>query len=438
MRKLKILGLGRCIIGHLEKALNSDYSHEVTFDHHYLLNYESCLNSVFSDEDISTLSSLNCIPSIRDQLLCLENLINYDICAIEIFPPSILYIRDKLLLCFENYSSELEKVGFMPSHQKSKTYNEEYILILEKLISLISSKNSSLKIILVNGEITDKDKKIGSIRLSNLLEEVKKSKVLQKSKLQILDMNELISNLTLKKKSSFEIAFPHIYIQHSHTLEFISISRDTKHATPYIRKLFLKTFCNLISKFDFSTPIVKIDTPTLDYFDVSFEQRALNYLSLNSNSSKIIEVLNNSKKFSLYVTYTMKTKDKVSTKYIMMFIDSLALLELSQSELKYYFYHIRTLCAFELSENQGTVPFLLKIANKIVLLNKEKLENSLTFALLWIKNIYLVYINSEEELFIKEIFLFQKNLSHNSYLLSFNEIKNILKKTQSLTRKYQE
>ncbi len=433
MKKLKILGLGRCIIGHLEKALNKDYSDKILFDHHYLLNYETCINSTFSQKESSKVSTLKCSPSISDQLFCLEKLTSYDICAIEVFPPAHLYIKDSIFACFEDFSDELKTAGFKPSNKKEAAYNEEYILIIEQLVNLVQKNNPEIKIILVNGEIASKENHIGSMRLYNLLNTVKTSNTFKSDKIQLLDMNFLIETLTSKKQSSFEISFPHIYIQHTSDLKFKAISRDTKHATPFTRKLFLKSFCEILKDFNFNAPQIEIDTPKLSYFDVSLNKRAKNYLSSNTTKEILLEDLKNSKKFSLYVTYAITTKDEFSIHVITQFMHKLSSISIREEELKLYFYHIRSICTFEISEKQNILSLLLGLANKITFLKEDELITSANFALLWIKNIYLVYSELYNKSIQKEIVIFQNNLNKNSFLLSFDEIKTILKNTKILT-----
>jgi len=431
VKKLNILGIGRCIIGHLEKAINSDYSDQVIFDHHYLLNYETCLNSTFTKDQLNLMSEFTCSPSIKDQLLCLENLSSYDIIAIEVFPPALLYKKDNALLCFENFTNELDKFGFKRSRQNESSYNQDYILILENLVETITKEHPRLKVILVNGEINDIKNNIGSIRLCKLLENVKKSKILQAKSIKLLDMNKLIDNLSNQKHSTFEIAFPHVYLRHTSDLNLISIARDTKHATPQTRRLFLKYFCDIIQEFDFKAPQITIKTLKLNYFHEDFMVRAKNYLSLNNNNL-LLEKLENSKTFSLYVSYAISIKDPYTFNNINNFLDNLLLLELSPKDLKYYFYHLRSLCVVGYIEQKSIISHLLILANKIALLPKIKLETCINFALLWIKNIYLVYSNQKDSSFFQILEVFVTNLNQNDYLLSFPEMRMILVNTKDL------
>jgi len=432
MKKLKILGLGRCIIGHLEKSIKENYSNEITFKHHYLLNYETCLNSTFEDNSFCELSKITCVPPLDDQLLCLEDISNYDICAIEVFPPALLYKKENIFACFENFTNELEQSGFKLSNQKQDTYNEQYIFTIENLIKKIQQIHSQIKIILVNGEIANEEEKVGSTRLLNLLNSVRKSKILRDKNIRFLDMNTVIDNLSSQEQSSYEIAFPHIYLRHAEDLSLIAVSRDTKHATPHIRKVFLKYFCDIIKEFAFNSPQIPIELLRLDYLGKNLKVRAKNYLTTRNNENQLLEELENSKTFSLYVTYAISTEDIFASSIITKFLDRLALIELSPKELKYYFYHLRTLCAFGLSNQKDTILQLVTLGNNLLFLQKEELESCSNFVLLWIKNIYLVYSNSEKSLLPKELKVFFVKLAQNEYLLSFDEIKIILKNTEQL------
>lgn len=441
MKKLKIIGLGRCIIGHLNNSLNEDYSNKVTFKHHYLLNYNTCLHSTILDNDISQIKSLSCKPTLNDQLFCLDNLEEFDVCAIEIFPPAQLYTNGSILTCFEDFTNELKEAGFYKIQCDDKEYNKNYLDAIEKLVKKIRELNKSIKIILVNGEIASQGtNKIGSLRLFNLLENVKSSSFLKNDFIKLLDMNKLVEILSKEKYATFETAFPHIYIRYTNEFKFIEVSRDTKHAIPQVRKFFLQYFCTLIEEFGFKMPIIEVEKIILSHFDKELAIRSKKYIERYNTSPIILEELENSKFFSLFTTYSLITKNKDSFNHIVNFIKKLSLLKLQSDDLKLYFYHIRSVCAFEIETNSGLINILLNLANQITLFTKSDLEKCSNFALLWIKNIYLVYSNigdNYQSNLIESIKLFNTNLNKNQFLMNFDEIQSIAQYTkETLTNNF--
>ena len=439
MNKLKIIGLGRCIIGHLHNSINDLFSDEIEFKHHYLLNYNSCLKSTVREEEVEKIQSLHCKPTMTDQLFSLKDIIDYDICAIEIFPPAELYTNGSIVACFEDFTNDLKKAGFSKTVYDDKEYNENYVKTIEHLVEKIKERNKKIKIILVNGEIASQgEHNVGSLRLLNLLENVKTSSFLKSDFIKLLDMNELVESLEKKKYATFETAFPHIYIRYTNKFKVIEVSRDTKHAIPQVRQFFLKYFCTLIEDFDVKMPIIEVEKAPLVYFNKKLHIRGKNYLTTYNASPNILNELKNSKVFSLFTSYSLITKNKDSYIHIVDFIENLSLTNLKPEDLKLYFYHMRSVCAFETATSSGISNLLIIMANQITLFSKIELENCSNFALLWIKNIYLVYSNLEDsnlDKVIQNMKSFSINLSKNKFLMNFDEIQFISKYTIDIINK---
>lgn len=432
--RLKIVGLGRCIIGHMANYLNEYHSDSVTFKHHYLLNYNTCLNSNISKELFEKIKNAKSMPTFNDQLNCLNEVQFYDICAIEIFPPAQLFkhTTENVLVCFEDFTKELEQLGFQKDTYIEDNYKKNYILTIEKLVNKIKSLNKNIKIILVNGEIVahPESPKIGSPNLLNLLIQTKNSEALQDTSVNILDMNSVISDLEKKHKTFFEIAFPHLYIRHSHDIVPIEFARDCKHATPTVRKYFLKSFCNIIKNYEFNVPEIMIEEKVISFAADTFQKRAEKFM-LNHNKETFLVELEDSKLFSLFISYCIELSKQEHTNFIHNYMQLLSEKELTSMSLKTYFYHIRSLCAYEFVVKDSDINYLLQIGINLIYLPKEELFNASNFAILWLKNIYLALlenpnINSEK------LTLFAEGLENHEYLGTFYEIQLISKQLKKL------
>lgn len=429
--RLKIVGLGRCIIGHLKKYLTENFPEEVDFKHLYLLNYNSCLLSNYSTDFFNKIKNSKCMPTFHDQLLCLDSIKDYDICAIEVFPPAPLYKHEtqEVFACFEDYTQQLQELGFKKLAYIDEDYKKGYISTIEKLIEQISLINPKIKIILVNGEIVSEQKKYGSTNLYNMLKWVQESKLLSKNNIKLMDMNVLIETLGEKEISFFETAFPYVYIRHNHELIPIEYARDCKHATPMVREHFAKYFCDLIESFECSVPTIVPEYEKLDFAAVEFSSRAKKFLNLYGNSLPISE-FENGKFLSLFISYTEYTNNKEAHRLINKYIKEFKNKEFTAEHLKDYFYHIRSLCAYTYSFKSNSINDLVDIAIKITKIPEESLSKYSNFTILWIKNIYLstrAYNDIDSEKWNQFII----ELDNNQYLNSFYEIKEIIKQLKS-------
>ena len=438
--KINILGIGRCIIGHLAKTLNENYSDQVFFKHHYLLNYNTCIKSKVKKEYFEEMKNIECMPRLYDQFFCLDRIEDYNICAIEIFKPSQLYKYklEEIYACFENFSEELRESGFEKSEYIEDEYKSNYIYVIESLIKKIKLKNQKIKIVLVNGELIrqNENKLVGSVDLNTLITNTKSLDMLKEDYIQFLDMNDLISRLELDKVTTYEVAFPYVYFRHSYFLEPIEFARDCKHAIPSIRIQFLNQFCNIIKGFGFLNPKIIIDNNKLDFFDNDMKKRAQKFIDKILLSNNINDkFFNNAKEFSLFVSYALETKDIRAFNVIKEFSTELLNLDLLDNDFKDYFYHIRTISAFEATMNIGILDNLIKLGIKILNIKDFATYVNINFILLWIKDIYIVlYVNYSLATYTDKdrIKYFNKLLVGNKFLNKFSEIKIITKKLNNI------
>lgn len=432
--KLNILGLGRCIIGHMAKYLNEYHSDSVTFKHHYLLNYNTCLNTNISKELFDKVKNVKSMPTFNDQLNCLNEVKFYDVCAIEIFPPAQLFKHstENVLVCFEDFTKELEQFGFQKDTYIEDNYKKNYILTIEKLVKTIKSLNENIKIILVNGEIVGHPEslKIGSQNLLNLLTQTKNSQTLQESHVKILDMNSVIADLEREHKTFFEIAFPYLYIRHSHDILPIEFARDCKHATPTVRKYFLQSFCHIVKNYEFNIPEILIEEDKIPFAADAFQKRAEKFM-LTYNKETFLTELENAKLFSLFISYCIELRNKDYKVFIDNYAQLLSRKELTYMHLKTYFYHIRSLCAYTFIVKDNNINYLLQIGINLLLLPKEELSNASNFAILWLKNIYLA-LQENPNIDIEKLTQFTERLEGNAYLKTFYEIQVITKQLKKL------
>lgn len=436
-KHLKIIGLGRCVIGHLAKYFNTQQSNNVFFKHHYLLNYATCLNSSYSQKDLLSLNNPSCTPSIPDQLQCLEEMDQYDLCAIELFPPSNLYKHNSnnIFACFESFTDQLKAIGFENITMNPNEIDEEpenYAKLIEQLVTKIRAINHNIKIILVNGELTkDSDRpNIGSPRLHAILNALKTSPLLTHDFITLLDMNDLINILQSEHKTFFERAFPYIYISHTHDLQVRGVYRDCKHTTTSIRMNFTKDFCNKINTFGLDTPNIDCFNEQISNSTISFQERANTYLNEENSHDDISFTFKDPKKLSLYISYALEVQHYLSYAIVKQYIiDFSKIHPLRGEDLKRYFYHIRTLSAFIYETKSPMLKELCHINFSILEMSHEEIEPYVNFALLWITNTYLSCLSliehaTKDEKTHFDLFLYK--LSNHHYLQCYNPIQKIL------------
>lgn len=436
-KKLKIIGLGRCVIGHLAKYLNANHSDSIVFKHYYLLNYTTCLYSSYSKEDIPFMNSAISVPSVSEQIRCLEDINKYDICALELFPPSGLYKHKskQIYTCFESFTDDLSSLGFYKYIGNSKEFtkdSKDYILSIEKLVKRIKSINNNIKIIIVNGELVKDISRvdIGSQLIFDILNDIKNSNLINDNLVELLDINDLITNLEQKKETYFEMAFPYLYINHTQDLVAKKIARDCKHTTSYIRMNFLKSFCDIIKSFGINSPKIRTNNKKLQIEGKDFSQRANSLLNQIMHSPTLFDSLEDAKELSLFISYALQINHQFSKEIINKFILTFSKKHpVDAKDLKDSFYHMRTLCAYIYEEKPPILKELIHLSLAILQLEKNDVKPYTNFALLWITNIYLACLSIIDKTNDEDIKLFDlllNQLSQDTYYKKYSPIKKIL------------
>lgn len=390
---IKILGLGRCVIGHMANYTNVN-SKNVDITHHYLLNYETLLQDNL--ENMKELSQDTVSkPNLKDQWFALDELETYDICLIEIFPPSIPYNNSKCnkIACFESYSQEVKQKNF----ESLKNYKfQDYINVLKSLIAKIKHINNNIKIIFVNGELTLKDSNnfIGSKELNIIINKLRDSTILDSKDIKFLDMNNLIPSYVNDKVINYEVGFPYLYLRKIRNSNEKVMARDCKHAIKELRHIFLKELYTLIGEFGFCANIF-FENETVNIKHLSncdtFQARANNFISNSLNTKCKFVDLTNARDFSIAVSYVLETNDNFMIAYIEDFIKSFNdnyLFELS--DLKYKFYYIRTIAVFIYQTKICLIDELCEICIKIVSFNEKSSIEIDNITLLWFDNIFTI------------------------------------------------
>ncbi|PIV61096.1 MAG: hypothetical protein CO085_08915 [Sulfurimonas sp. CG_4_9_14_0_8_um_filter_36_384] len=340
--------------------------------------------------------SIVSMPKLQDQWFSLDALDQYNVCLIEIFPPSVPYFNEELnkMACFQLYSEELNECGF----KKFESYEfQNYIATLEKLITKIREINSDIKIVLVNGELITKNKSnfIGSKELNAIIEDLKNSTILYDKNIKFLNMIDL---LECNNTMNYETGFPYLYLRRIRNSDEIVVSRDCKHATKELRLMFLQEMFNLVNELGYDLRI-QIEEEKKRYKNLiagaTFSDRAKNFVEYSLSTNFAYLDLTNPRDFSTSVSYALETKDLLLIENIKTFIQNFSdkyLLE--PSDLKSKFYYIRTIAAFVYDTKICLVEDLHKIFLKILSMSDYVSGELDNFALLWLDDLATILLAS--------------------------------------------
>lgn len=436
--KLQILGLGRCIIGHMAKYVNEHTELMVDFQHHYLLNYETIIHSNVTCKDMENFSKIVSMPRLYDQWCCLDNVEKYDVCAIEIFPSAPLYTSNfnKLFACFESYTEQLKDVGFKPYVGNTK----DYIITLENLVTEIRSRNNKIQIIFVNGELAREEDGnfIGSNDLYNILDTLKKSNLVEYDFVKLLDMNSLIDTLEKNNQIVFEMAFPYLYLRRIKNKNALVVARDCKHAIPEVRRSFLQLFFELI--FSLKLPLIEIEKIHFDKIQrgFSYQKRALSYLTTLKYENAL--ETNCPKEFSLIASYDLVIQDDLITKKIEEFIKIFcSKYPMKAIDLKDKFYFMRTISAFMYSNTSiSLIDDLCEMGFRILSLEHKDLQPYMNFALLWLLDIATILLHFKTKCYYtsnEKMTSFFHTLSANNNFNIYSEIEMLIKNYKDLNER---
>ncbi len=431
---LKILGLGRCAVGLLRKRTlniresNFTPNQKIQFDHHYILNPFSCIQSNISDVAKQALAHNQCTPTLPDQLHCLDRIEEYQVCAIEIFPPSKLYLHKayKIFACFESFTKELQKNGFTPvTHNYPEHANhldpEVYIRNLANLIKSIKERNKSISIVLLNGELLydQAGKQLSSPLLHKIMDKVKNRGLQFFEDITLLDINDNLLELSKKHRGFFETEFPLLYIRHQPDLQPIEVARDCKHASPTLRQDFAFSFYNFLTELGYSLPKSGKYIQAKESLPYDYRHRADEFLTNHNKKNKIKDnhlefLFQDSRKLSQYVEYVLSTQNIEGHLNLKKYIIGQSFFNGKGQDLVSYLYHIRTLSAYLFTTKHPLLPSLCLIGMGVLALPKATHEQYLTYVLLWLKNICLA---------AKEIIIFNNIFSAQSFIDLLEELK---------------
>ncbi len=440
---LKILGLGRCAIGLLRKNLLKEpeptltAKQEIVFDHHYILNPFPCTQPNVCDDTLQEIGHYQCVPSLQDQFHGLDRIKEYQICIIEIFPPAPLYFHENLEIfaCFESFTTELQTGGFEselinnpehPSHLDPETY----IFNLSKLIESVQKGNKAISIILLNAELLydQMGNQLGSPLLHQIMDSVKRNVLKSYKEVSLLDMNDVVSQLSKKKLCFFETEFPLLYIRHTPDLEPIAVARDCKHASPRLRHCFALAFYKLLMQNGYSCPKMESwDTgePALPH---DYEQRAAAFLSEHNKNFHVF--FKDSRLFSQYIGYVLDTNDTRGHENLRNYIQDFGSFDIREGQdLVTGLYHIRTLAAYLFATKEPLLTSLCLIGMRVLLFPKTVHDHYITYVLLWIKNIGLVarqIIHCNKHISAQPFHIFLQRLREKEYLHNHEVVRQVL------------
>lgn len=394
---VRILGLGRCVIGHMAKYLNTHEPDLVSFNHRYLLNYDAYLESASPVGGIDAFEAVTCMPPLSDQFRALDGIETYDVCAIEIFPPSGLYRHrsEPLFACFESFTDELEALGFHPLPTLPLSPSdaaERFARTLQRLVETLRKRNQALKMILVNGELTrDSDRpEVGSAAMDAILRKLRTLPLLHEEGIALLDMNRLINRLQRCNAAFFETAFPYLYLSHTPDLEIRGVFRDCKHTTASIRLRFLGEFCALMGGFGLNAPRIALTEPEIAEMAPDFLDRARRFFAAPAALVQPAHDFEDPRKFSVFVSYAFSTAHQEAYRIIREYIADFAKRHPANgADLKNRFYHLRTLCAFVYSVRPRALADMCRIGLSILALPEKERQPYTNFALLWLTDLYL-------------------------------------------------
>ena len=434
--KLRIIGLGRCTIGHLRKNIEST---NVTFHHHYLLNPATCLYSSCSEDELLSLLVTDCAPSLPDQIQCLQNMHTYDVCVIELFPPAPLYKHRSLNIhaCFESFTQQLADLGFKPySHQDEKAIQlcmvEYHTQIIEKLVKKITKLNKDIKIIFTNGELTHNDRwgQTGSQFIYKLLMATKNSSALRGKHIQLLDINDILKILDIKGEYFYEMAFPHIYIRHGTNLQPTRVVRDCKHATAAIRTHLAHHFAIKLHNLGFTLPEIPLPAQACSCQGKTFTARADRYIKEHTCKPQLPGLFDDPKTLSLFTSYTLATENQLAHDILRSHIAQFASrMPSCGADLKNFFYHIRTMTAYIHETKAPLLSELNMIGLHLLELTANEIMQYSNFVLLWVKNLYLagssLAANDKSES-SRQFHAFIGEIANNTFLKDHEVIRKIL------------
>ena len=450
---LKILGLGRCAIGHLRKNILQDQNDKgisqgntVQFDHHYILNPFTIVESTIEDDDLAALCHAKCAPFLNDQFRCLSKADQYDVCIIEVFPPSRLYTHEKLNIyaCFESFTDELQNLGFAPSSDndpavKLHTNPDEYVKSLVRLVQRLKVLNRNIRVILINSELLFEgpDTPISLPLLHTIFGLVRNKLATDLKGVSLLDMNDILHDLSKRGIAFFDTEFPLLYVRHDYNLNTIGVARDCKHASPYMRRKLVQAVYKQLLQDGVSLPTLGPLVEDQSMYESTFANRADSFLQIysdpfNRNNPK----LKDPRLFSRLVGYTLATNNAVGHDRIKKFIADLSQSHLkSVDDLVTYFYHLRSIVAYL---HTYPVPLLVSLALigvKILSLDEAGLRARSNFVLLWLKNIAIAIqavLEANPHLSSQHIPLFLEKLKNRTFLQQFHEIQAIHNKLSRL------
>jgi len=430
--KLKVIGLGRCIIGYMLKDIKSDDSLNVELDHHYLLNYQSIIKSSIKADSINEYNDLKIVPSLNDQWLCLENITSYDVCLIEVFPSPPIYKHNKkeLYATFESYTTQIKEKGFEQFNDST-----DYPKILDNLIKKIRKLNKTIQIVLINGEITRQGKEtyIGSNYLQSLLLEIKETVLSTNKNVHLVDMNEIIETLEAKDEMAYEVAFPYLYLRRLRGTTTFIPSRDCKHATPEIRRMLCYSMLDLVlPNFDKKIVFEKI------YKSEHYEVRGIEYINKVAQNPLSIQKIESPRELSLLISYALDLDANISIidqldKYLFDFCKKYPL---ETIHLKEKVNHFRTLQVYIHEKDIDCIKELTQVGLRVLNLDKDELDKYLNFATQWTTWILRTLYNSKYKSTNKEyIDSYLTNVTNNAKFISCDEINYFVKEINLIDKK---
>jgi len=440
-----IIGIGRCAIGLLRKNVLLDQQGEqpVLFDRHYILNPFSCIQSIPSSSRLMKLKQYQCRPSLEDQLHCLDHISNYQICVIEIFPPSKLYHHKDLdfAVCFESFSKDLQDEGFSETLIDSPDYlvhldPENYTSNLSQLIKLIRLKNESIQIILLNAELMydQEGNQLSSPLLHPIMANIKKTIIGQQKQVALLDINDTLAKLSAKGLCFFDTAFPLLYIRHKPNLHPIAVARDCKHASPLMRKYFTRAFYNLLMDKGYALSSIGSCIPPPRRLPGNYRERVQGNLerhhSRNYSTSDIINEFRDSRSLSMYTGYLLEDMEEDKNLYLDRYIKVFPFHVLRNTEdLITYLYHLRTITAYLYQQTPPLLASLCHIGVQVVFLAQPNDDRYLPYVILWLKNIFLAarkILDANKQLSPQLFIILIERLEQKKHLHKHEVIKQLL------------
>lgn len=403
---VKILGIGRCAIGLMRKNLVGEIDlisnkprSVLSFDHHYILNPLTPTQTGIHKLPWNEFSACEAKPTLADQLLCTAHAEDYNICIIEIFPPAPLYFNSRLnvFACFESFTKDLRTSGFIPCSEKDQSCEspagpELYVKNLSRLINVLQNKNEALRIILLNPELLF-DQNLSPVNtplLHEIMAGVKQNILKRYPSVVLLDINQVLGELSKQGIAFYDTEFPLSYIRHTPDLEPIGVARDCKHASPFLRKYFALEVYEILSKWGCS-PIERPAIPEapIEFMPADYAERAAQFLKINSQKKPQEILCEDSRFFSRYVEYTLFTKDTTGQDHLNRSLTGFnRILNGDGRCLVDYLYHMRSMCVYL----YATSPCLLKevtdIGTSVLNLARETSDFYMTYVLLWIKNLF--------------------------------------------------